>query len=187
MRQVVPAILLIAAACGPAIQITRDESIPIYPHATYAWGLADGTRTAAELDPRVDNDSVRVRIERAVDAELQRRGFTKTAFRDAQLIVHYHVGVRDKVDTLPAEHYGPCNSIPCPSPRYDWGYWGTPERAIREVGYEEGSLMIDFLARPSLLLAWRGAASAEVTPASATDAQIRKAVSRLLERFPGKG
>ena len=187
MRRIVPAVLLIAAACGPAIRVTRNESIPIYPRASYAWARADGTPTAAELDPRVDNDSVRARIERAVNAELQRRGFTKAPFRDAQLIVHYHVGVRDKLDTLAAEQYGACNSIPCPSPSYDWGYWGAPERAIREVAYEEGSLMIDFLARPSLELAWRGSTVAEVSAVLATDAQIRKAVGRLLRKFPGKG
>lgn len=187
MRPFLPALLLVATACGPAIKITRDESIPIYPRTTYAWGLADGTPTAAELDPRVDNDSVRARIERAVDAELQRRGFTKSSFLEAQLVVHYHVGVRDKVDTLPAENFGTCNSIPCPSPRYDWGYWGSPERAIREVGYEEGSLMIDFLTRPNLKLAWRGAVKEELSPVGQSDSQIRKTVARLLKKFPGKG
>ncbi len=186
MRRLIPAALLIAAACGPAITITRDESIPIHSRSTYAWGRADGVPTNTERDPRVDNDSIRARIERAIDAELERKGFRKSSFDDAQLIVHYHVGVQDKVDTIPVEYAGQCNTIPCPAPRYGWGYWGVPESAVREIAYEEGTLMLDFLARPSLKLAWRGLVRAEVTPASADEARIRKGIARVLRDFPGK-
>jgi len=55
------------------------------------------------------------------------------------------------------------------------------------VGYEEGSLMIDFLTRPNLKLAWRGAVKEELSPVGQSDSQIRKTVARLLKKFPGKG
>jgi hypothetical protein len=184
VRLLLPAVAFLAA-CGPAVVITRDAALPIYPRTTYAWGLADGTPTLAERDPRAANDSVRTRIEQAVDAEMARRGFRKVAFPDAQLVVHFHVGVRDRVDTIPAPGM-PCATQPCPSPKYEWGYWGVPERAIREVEYVEGTLILDFLARPSLRLAWRGMGQGDVKPNSATDVEIRKAVARLLRDFPGK-
>lgn len=184
VRLLVPTVAFLAA-CGPSVVITRDATLPIYPRTTYAWGLADGTPTLTERDPRVANDSVRARLEQAVDAELGRRGFRKVAFADAQLLVHYHLGVRDRVDTVPAAGF-PCAISPCPAPKYEWGYWGVPERAIREVEYVEGTIMLDFLARPSLALAWRGMGQGDVTPNSASDAEIRKAVARLLKDFPGK-
>jgi hypothetical protein len=177
--------LAFVAACAPSIVITRDASFPIYPRSTYAWGLADGAPTRAERDPRVANDSVRTRIEQAVDAELARRGFHKVSFADAQLVVHYHVGVRDRVDTIPALGFN-CAMQPCPATKYEWGYWGEPERAVQEVEYTEGRLMLDFLARPSLKLAWRGMGQGDVKPNSASEAEIRKAVARLLKDFPGK-
>ena len=177
-------VLTFAAACAPSIVITRNASLPIYPRSTYAWGLADGARTRSERDPRVANDSVRTRIEQAVDAELARRGFHRVAFADAQLVVHYHVGVRDRVDTIPAAGFN-CVVSPCPAMKYEWGYWGEPERAMRAVEYTEGRLMLDFLARPSLQLAWRGISRGDVKPNSASEAEIRKAVARLLKDFPG--
>jgi hypothetical protein len=178
-------VLAFSTACSPSIVITRDASLPIYPRSTYAWGLADGALTRFERDPRVANDSVRTRIEKAVDAELARRGFHRVAFADAQLVVHYHVGVRDRVDTIPALGFN-CAVPPCPAMKYEWGYWGEPERAVREVEYTEGRLMLDFLARPSLRLAWRGMGQGDVKPNSASEAAIGRAVARLLKDFPGK-
>ena len=184
IRLLAPALVL-AAACAPSIVITRDASLPIYPRSTYAWGRADDVPTRAERDARVANDSVRTRIEQAVDAELARRGFHEVAFADAQLVVHYHVGVRDRVDTIPALGFN-CAMQPCPATKYEWGYWGEPERSVREVEYTEGRMMLDFLARPSLKLAWRGMEQGDVKPNSASEAEIRKAVARLLKDFPGK-
>ena len=31
-------LLAAVAACGPAVTITRDASLPIYPRTTYTWG-----------------------------------------------------------------------------------------------------------------------------------------------------
>lgn len=185
MRRFLPLSVLIAAACTPSVTITRDPSIPVYPRATYTWGLADGTPTRGERDPRVEQAAVRGRIEQAVDAELQRRGFRKTSFDSAQLIVHYHVGVEVRVDTLPPEGPESCNAAPCP-PRYDWGYWGGPESYIREVAYEENSLMLDFLARPSLKVAWRGVVKEDFTPESTSERALRRGVAKVLKDFPGK-
>ncbi|MBI3568592.1 MAG: DUF4136 domain-containing protein [Gemmatimonadetes bacterium] len=179
-------LLLIATctvACGPAVTISRDPLLPIAPGATYAWGLADGARGAAERDPKFEADSVRRRIERAVDDELAARGFHKIAFADAQLIVHYHVGAQHMVDTVRTAT--PCGGRPCGDPQMEWGYWGAPEAYAREEPYTQGTLMLDFLARPSLKVAWRGTIVGEVTAKSSSDASIRKGVARLLKDFPG--
>ena len=185
MRFILPFTVLLAAACAPSVTITRDSSIPVYPHTTYAWGRADGTPTVGERDPRVEDPAVRARIEQAVDDELQRRGFQKSSFESAQLVVHYHIGVEVRVDTLPPDVPGNCDAVPCP-PRYDWGYWGRPEDEFREVAYEERTLMLDFLARPSLKVAWRGVVREDYTPESLSEREIRRGVSKVLKGFPGK-
>ncbi len=174
-------LLAAVAACGPAVTITRDASLPIYPRTTYTWGVADAVRQAGRGMAPVD-DSVRSRVERAVDAELALRGFRKTAFEQAQLVVHYHIGVTRKVELLPITPA--CAGRPCNEPPMDWGYWGAPEPPIREVPYTEGSLMLDFLSRPGLALAWRGVIVGEVTDKSSSEAAIRRGVAQLLKRFP---
>lgn len=171
------------AACGPAVTITRDASLPIYPRTTYAWGAVDGPRTAAERDAREVNDSVRARIVRAIDAELALRGFQRVAFDRAQLVVHYHIGVQQRVDTL--RSVPACDGKPCIDGVMSWGFWGAPEASIREVPYAEGSLMLDFLTQPALKLAWRGHIAAEVTDRSSSEAVIRRGIARLLRDFPG--
>ena len=173
----------LATACGPAVSITRNATLPIYPSATYAWGLAGGPPVAGERDPSLLADSVRRRIEDAVDAELALHGFRKVAFDSAQLIVHYHVGVKQMVDTLRLATA--CVDRPCRDPQIAWGYWGAPEPPIREVPYTQGSLILDVLARPSLQVAWRGTISGEVTGRSSSEATIRRGVARLLRDFPG--
>ena len=181
--RLVPLVLVAMGGCRAQIRITRDESMPIAPGMSYAWGVADGPKSAGERDTRADNDSVRARIEAAVNAELERRGYHRAPAADAQLLVHYHVGVRNRVDTLAVPRVS-CARPPCFEPRIGWGYWGEPERAVREVEYTQGRLMIDVLARPSLRLAWRGVARGEVTAAAASAERIAKIVAQLLERFP---
>ena len=179
------AVLLLSAAvaaCAPAVTIVRDAAHPIHPNATYAWGAADGARSAAERDPTLVTDSVRGRIERAIDAELAAKGFRKVAFSDADLIVHYHIGMERKVDTVRTA--SPCGPKPCADAQMEWGYWGSPEQQNREVAYAEGSLMVDVLARPSLTVAWRGTIAGEVRANSSSDEHIRKGVARLLAKFP---
>jgi len=182
-RLFVPAALISMVACGPSITITRDASLPIFPGATYAWGPADGRPTPAELDPRVSSDSVHRRIRQAIDDELRSRGFTPAPADRADLIVHFHVGMRNKIDTI-ANPAGPCAITPCPQGKFDWGYYGEPERAVQEIEYTEGSLMIDFLSRPSMKLAWRVVGVGDVNEKGVSDARLRAGIAKLLKKFP---
>jgi hypothetical protein len=176
--------IVAATACGPSITITRDAALPIRAGATYAWGAADGRPTGAELDPRVSSDSVQRRIRTAIDDVLQARGFSPAPADRANVIVHFHVGVRSKIDTIANPAVRPCTSTPCPQGKFDWGYYGAPERAVQEVEYTEGSLMIDFLSRPSMQLAWRVVGVGDAKEQGVSDAQLREGVAQLLKKFP---
>jgi hypothetical protein len=177
-------VMVAVTACGPSITITRDAALPIRAGATYAWGAADGTPTRAERDARVSSDSVHRRIRQAIDAALEARGFTRAPVDRADVIVHFHVGVRSKIDTIGNPALRPCALPACPRGKLDWGYYGEPERAVQEVAYTEGSLMIDFLSRPSMKLAWRVVGVGDVNDNGVSDARLRKGVAKLLEKFP---
>jgi len=183
-RLSIAGILAAVVACGPAIRITRDPTLPIRTSATYAWGPADGTPTRAERDPRVSSDSVHRRIRQAIDAVLQGRGFSAAPANRADLIVHFHVGVTNKTDSIVNPALRPCTTTPCPQGKFDWGYYGEPERAIQEIDYTEGSLMIDFLSRPSMKLAWRVVGVGDVNENGVSDARLREGIAKLLKKFP---
>jgi hypothetical protein len=173
------------SACGPSITITRDSTLPIHTGATYAWGVADGRPTSAELDSRVISDSVQRRIRQAIDDVLRSRGYSPVPVDRADMVVHFHVGLRNKIDTIANPALHPCATTPCPQGKFDWGYYGEPERAVEEVEYTEGSLMIDFLSRPSMKLAWRVVGVGDVKDKGITDARLRDGIAKLLEKFPG--
>jgi hypothetical protein len=173
------------AACGPAIRITRDTSVPLPAAARYAWGRADGPPSLAEQNPRAADPALRTLIERNVDSALQRKGFVRTRADSADLLVHFHLGILTRVDTLRDPHED-CRTPPCPP--YVWGYWGRPEeRPGREVTVQDGSLMIDVMHRATGALAWRGLAQGDATPSASAaerERRVAKGVARLLRDFP---
>jgi hypothetical protein len=176
--------LLALAACGPSIRVTANPSLPIPEHARYAWGRADGPPSPAERHPRAEDPSLRAMIERAVDRELQGKGFVRTVADSATFLVHYHLGITTTIDTL-RERKDDCQSPPCRAT--DWGYWGRPELTEREVEYTDGSLMLDVMHRASGALAWRALGRGDATPSRTTadrERRVGDGVARLLRDFP---
>ncbi len=117
-----------------------------------------------------------------MDSALARAGYRQVARANAALLIHYHVGVRNRTDTLVVPPAA-CAGDDCWT-RLKWGYWGEPERNWRITPYTEGRLMIDVLAGPALDVAWRGVATGLVSDDSMTDERITKIVNELLKRFP---
>ncbi|MCU0649720.1 MAG: DUF4136 domain-containing protein [Gemmatimonadaceae bacterium] len=175
------------AACGPSIRITRDGSVPLPASARYAWGRVDGPPSLAEQNPRAADPALRSLIERNIDSVLQRKGYVRTRSDSADVLVHFHLGVLTRVDTL-REPREDCSTPPCPP--YVWGYWGrSEERGGREVTVQDGSLMIDVMHRATGALAWRGLAEGDATPSASAaerERRVTKGVVRLLRDFPGR-
>jgi len=150
----------------PAVDFTRYRSYAWEPHSL-------------ELSDRlIDTDLLRVRVQRAVDSELERKGFAPAAEGTTpDLRVEYHVSSREKVDlvTFPSSWgYGP-----------GW-YWGIgTEVQARE--YTQGTLVLDFVDGATKQLVWRGTASAEITGSRTPDERARRvdeAVREILAPFP---
>ena len=61
---------------------------------TYAW-----SKTTTSGDPRVDNDIVRDRMERAIEAAMAAKAYRKVDAAAADILLAYHIGVRDGTET----------------------------------------------------------------------------------------
>lgn len=151
-----------------------DPSVSFARLHSYAWL----PHSAEEADPSIDTDLLRVRVQRAVDAELETKGFvpappgTKPDF-----LADYHVYTKEKVDlvTFPSSWgYGP-----------GW-YWGMGTE-VQSRQYTQGTLVIDFVDGTTKQLLWRGTASAEITSRRTPEqraARVDEAVQEILEPFP---
>lgn len=180
------ALLAIAAAlsaCGPTVQYHRAPDVRIAAGSRWAWSPPDGDGLRSQEGATLAPDSIAREIRTAIEAELGAKGFALTRPESAQFLVHFHVGQRLVVDTLPPRD-DPPQGVRAPG---TWGGYGRPEELNeRMVTWTEGALVIDALVPPSGVVAWRGLIAGEV-PASAevrAAPAIREAVRRLLRGFP---
>ena len=151
---------------------------------TYAWAKSSTT-----ADPRVDNDIVRDRMERAIETAMAAKGFRKADPASADILLAYHVGIRDgsetRVDQTPSMMAPPvmCGRFGC-STAYNWGYYGPPEVSVREIRYTEGSLMVDVHDRLADKLVWRSVYDQRLTGKGADQAMFDKAAADALKSLP---
>jgi hypothetical protein len=131
---------------------------------TYDW-MSESRDGSAAVPGDVAWDSlIDTRVKKAVDSQLAAKGVRRDPQNPDFLIV-YQVSTKDKVR---AQSYT----------------FISDKRLVR---YEEGTLVLDFVAPNGQDLLWRGAArrtlEGKPTPEK-TDRRIRKAVEEILKGFP---
>lgn len=141
---------------------------------TYSWMEEPAQPGAAARSVRPTSDLVKRRIERAVDAELARKGYQRTStnpdFKVGMLTI-----VDEKVDVDYINRY--------------YGYRRTTfvvqEAVVSE--YLQGTLVLDIVDAKKNELIWRGSASGAL-PDNPTPERVEKtvneAVAQIMERFP---
>lgn len=151
-----------------------DPGVDFSRFHTYAWL----PHSIEQSDPSIDTDLLRVRVQRAVDSELERKGFTPApGGATPDLYADYHVYTKEKVDlvTIPSSWgYGP-------------GWYGGMSTEVHSREYTQGTLVIDFVDGAKKQLLWRGAASAEIVPNRTPEeraARVDEAVRQILAPFP---
>jgi hypothetical protein len=168
---VVTAAAVALSACAPLrVQSYLERGADFGRYRSYAWESSDTFSTG---DPRLDNNRFfSERVEAAVDRQLQGRGLEKTAAGAADLVVHIHARVNQRLDTEAIDQeYGRCDREEC-----------------RPTVYDVGTLILDFVDTRTKTLAWRG--WAEGSLAGVIEDQrwmeetIDKAVERILTRLP---
>ena len=139
-------------------------------YRSYAWAERGAFATG---DPRLDNSRFfSQRVEEAVDMQLAARGFEKTGTGTADVLLHIHARVEQRLDTAAFDPIdGHCIDDEC-----------------RPEVYDTGTLMVDFMDRRTNRLAWRGWAERSldgvVDDQKWMEATIDKTVATILARLP---
>lgn len=164
----------LAACSSVRVQTDFDPQAGFEGFRSYAWLDAPTPSAGAAPSGRASNDLVRRRVERAVDAELARKGYLRTT-TSPDFRVGMHTIVDEKVDVDQVNRiYG-----------YRRSAWVVQETTVRE--YLEGTLILDIVDGARNELVWRGSASGAL-PRNPTperiDRTVNEAVAKILERYP---
>jgi hypothetical protein len=181
------ATLLLAAlaSCEPTVVVERDETATIPAGSTWAWSLPDGDGLAPEQGDIAPTEPVAQAIVTSIEDALAARGYRRTALDSATFVVHFHLGRREVVDTIPITNDSP-RTVTDRDPQ-NWGRYGSPEAmGARTTTWQEGMLIVDALTVADGKLAWRGIVVGEIRPDVENEptAAIKAAVGRLFSRFP---
>ncbi len=110
------------------------------------------------------------RIERALQAELTKKGLSFVEAKDADVIVAFHAQIKTKRDVWVAD--------------YGWRRgWG---RSVHVSEYPVGTLVVDLIDGRTRELVWRGTAKGAVDEED-TEESVRDAVRELLKEYPPRG
>ena len=177
MRRFMSLIMLSALTAGCAAMTVSshiERSITFTDYATYDWGPRDALPTG---DPRLDNNPLfRDYVEGAIEKMLAARGYERTAGVEADVLVHYHASVTDRVDL---------NSVDM---SHGYCYANCEPRVIR---YQQGTLVIDLVDRRTNKVVWRGWAQdtmdGVIDDQERLERQVDDGVGRMMPLLPRGG
>jgi hypothetical protein len=177
-RRCAAVILALALALPAAARAQTSKSGAVPAHATYAWSPI---HTQPTTDPRLASQPFQVRMRSAVEHGLAQRGLRKVdAVSQAQLLLAYYVSIAEKAETRPSRM--PTNVAPCATPGCSggWGVYGSPPPEMRNVRYEQGTLVLDVLDSKTGQLVWRASSKHRIEKAVPTDARLQEVVNETL-------
>ena len=180
------AMALVLGACETPISVAVDfdPEADISGFSSYAWisdepliEQVDGVGRAPGISPIDDK-----RIRRAVDAQLQAKGWKRAPREDADLIVSYGLGAREKTEFYESPagfgYYGR---------RYGYGYGGWyAGSTVYSNTYTEGTLTLEFFDRRTRQATWVGWASRRISKSDERGPVIDRAVQKILAGFPAR-
>ena len=174
-----PVVLLLAGTSSAFAQDVRynfDKSVNFSAFRTYKWVDIKGATTLGDLADR--------QLKAAVDAELAKKGLTKSDSGTADLLIGYQAGINQEKEYTSFDSgwgYGPG--------WYGGGWYGggggmtTGQTSTIYIG----QLALDMYASTPKTLVWRGAASKTLDPKAKPEKQqknLEKAVAKMLKNYP---
>jgi hypothetical protein len=163
------ALLTTASACAPmTVSSHVERGLDMTRYHTFEWGTADALPVG---DPRLEkNPFFQDYLEGAVEKQLAVRGVEHWATHP-DLLIHYHASIDHRLDidhTISAEYCTNCGGPPV-------------------IGFEAGTLILDFIDAGTNRLIWRGwaqhAIDDELENRDHMARRIDEAVTRMLARF----
>jgi hypothetical protein len=159
---------VVLSGCAATVRSYVDRTAQFAEYRTYAWAPPDRFTTG---DPRLDNNTFfRDRLQTAADTQFAARGFEQAEMEGADLLLHYHVNVTQRIDVNEADQkYGYCDDC-------------------RAEVYDAGTLTLDLIDARTGRLVWRGWADRSIEGVldqqEWMERQIDEAVVRILARLP---
>jgi hypothetical protein len=145
--------------------IERGHDFAAY--RTYDWAPADA-RPAA--DPRLrDNPFFVDEVHGAIDTELNKRGLARATAEPADLLVHYHAAVNERLEVATRSgRFRDCVGDDCRS---------------EVTTYQAGTLVVDLVDASTQRLVWRGWAEHRLEDLLDEPVQVRQRVQTGIRRL----
>lgn len=169
-------LFILLQACTPAKpDIDVKDAYPFSAVRSYALMSRDDLQDNESLI----SDALRNRIELAIEAQMDAKGFQNVARDKADVRVAYRVITRPN---RPPSKAGRAE-IPCRSCSQE------SQSNFKRRQFDEGTLIIQMIDRKTGKSVWRAVAPGSINPKADMDdrkEQVNKAVAFLLENFPPK-
>lgn len=150
-------------SCSPiSVRTDYDHEVDFSYYQTFKWMPVPKKKSRKTIRKGSLLDK---RIRRAVERELEAKGFEVKSSGRADALLAYHVVVSKHVDV---ERYG---------------YWG---RRVYVRRYKEGTIIIDIVDPQEKQLIWRGAAQGLAARPDTSEEKINEAMAKLFEKYPPK-
>lgn len=156
-----------AACASTQVNASLERGMDFTRYKSYAWAADDRFSTG---DPRLDNNEFFERRLRAdVERQLAARGFEKASSATADLVIHYHASVSQRMDVNKLDaQYGYCEN--CHSSIYD-----------------AGTITLDLVDAHTNKLVWRGWSEGTldgIDNQALIEARVDEAVTKILQKLP---
>lgn len=170
-----PTVVLVAGCSSVSVTRDYDASTDFTPLKTYAWQYETQPRAG---NPRVDNDLIDERVRKAVDAQLEEKGFARAEKDAADVLVAYYVEYKQRIGG---------SSVGFGLGGGSYGRYGGVGYNTTISDYDEGQLTIDIIDPSTGKNIWRGVGrrtTYEGSDPEKTTKVINNAVTRILAKFP---
>jgi Domain of unknown function (DUF4136) len=159
---------LAGLASAQDVKTNFDPTVNFSKFTTYRWVDVKGSPSADSITDR--------QIKADIDADLARKGFTRTDSETASMYVAYQIATQAQQQLNWYNMGG------------GWG-WGGGMGSATTSTVEVGSLAIDFYDPSTKLMIWRGVGTKSLDPSSNPEKnqeRLTKAVNKILKDFPPK-
>lgn len=179
MRRVatlITAIAAVAAASCATINVSShiERGFDFSGFVTYDWGPPDNLPVG---DPRLDNNPFfNDYLQGAIEKGMAAKGYERAATGQADLLIHYHANVAQRVDVYGVDQgYGYCYQN-C-EPQY--------------ADYEQGTLVIDLVDTRTNKVVWRcwaqNSMNGIIDNQDRLEKQVDESVTKMMMRLPTGG
>jgi hypothetical protein len=189
IKFLIPMLLWLAGCASVQTYSDLDKSSDFSRFHTYAWIQ----RSDSVQSIFYSNQLVEKNIRYYTEEQLRLRGYVKDT-TNPDLLLEYHTMVEKKHQTVsdpvystPSYAYNPFYGPFGYSSTYPYSYYNTPYLIgynVKEIDYNEGTLVIDVIDRKKNQLIWRGWSVGSVSDQQDLEKELPKDIRKIFKKYP---